>query len=118
MVLNVQIVQPSASAPEGPLRESYIFCMIPFRTNLYLNRVTVGEAVKAKPAPAYRPLWKRAAWKARKFESRMDPSLQSATSILPSSGAANSAPSGSGSISYQVMTVAAILVVLLSMWVF
>ncbi|MGB6975623.1 MAG: hypothetical protein WBD67_13150 [Terracidiphilus sp.] len=48
----------------------------------------------------------------------MDPSLQSATSILPSSGAANSAPSGSGSISYQVMTVAAILVVLLSMWVF
>ncbi|MGH9519993.1 MAG: hypothetical protein ACRD2D_10105 [Terriglobales bacterium] len=48
----------------------------------------------------------------------MEPSLQSATSILPSNGVARSAQSGTGGISYQVMTVAAILMVLVSMWVF
>lgn len=48
----------------------------------------------------------------------MDPSLQSAAPVMAHNGAGLNRQPVSGGISYQVMTVAAILVVLLSMWVF
>ncbi|HEU5350797.1 MAG TPA: hypothetical protein VFU55_04315 [Terracidiphilus sp.] len=48
----------------------------------------------------------------------MEPSLQSAAPAMAHSGAGLVQPVKAESISYQVMTVAAILLVLLSMWVF
>jgi hypothetical protein len=48
----------------------------------------------------------------------MEPSLHSAAPAMAHNGAGLNRSSGAEGISYQVMTVAAILVVLLSMWVF
>ena len=48
----------------------------------------------------------------------MEPSLQSAAPAMAHSGASLAQPAKAEGVSYQVMTIAAILLVLLSMWVF
>ena len=51
-------------------------------------------------------------------EIRMESPLQSVAPAMAHNGAGVKRPAASEGVSYQIMTVAAILVVLLSMWVF